>query len=111
MLEITAYALLFDIFLIIVASEAFRRRLVFLRYPQATQPEYPLMRPREPPNDYPFSSPRGWAATLMAVVVIWSGEHRDHDDRWLTRFAWSARLAMLALPLLFVVASRIPIEG
>lgn len=95
---LTLAALILDVILVVVAFEAFRQRLVTLTLPRATQPEFPLMRPRPQPNEYPFISGMGF-------LVIWTDEHREYGDRRLTRYAWVARAAMLALPIIFIVQS------
>lgn len=92
---------LVDVLAIAVSAEAFRHRLASFRLSQATQPEYPLMRPRSPPNEYPFSSSR--ASLTFGLLVIWSGEHREYEDRRLTRYAWISRLSMLGLPAIILL--------
>lgn len=99
-------AVVIDMFAIAVSTESFRHRLASFRLTQATQPEYPLMRPRSPPDEYPFSSSR--ASLMFGLLVIWTDEHREYGDRRLTRYAWIARLSMLALAafiLLFAVVT------
>lgn len=94
-------AAIIDVLAIAAFTEGFRHRLASFRRPQATQPEYPLMRPRSPPDEYPFSTSR--ASLMFGLLVIWTGEHREYGDRRLTRYAWIARLTMLALPAIILL--------
>jgi hypothetical protein len=95
-------AAIIDVLAVAASTEAFRHRLAGFRWSQATQPEYPLMRPRSPPNEYPFSSSR--SSLMFGLFVVWTGEHREYQDRRLTRYAWMARLTMLALPAIILLS-------
>lgn len=96
-----------DALLLAGAAEAYRRRLASLTLSSATQPEYPLMRPRPPPDEYPFSTSR--SSLMFGFVAIWTAEHRVHRDQWLTRFVWAARVLMLGLPAIFLIGLLLPL--
>lgn len=98
-------AVLIDVLAVAASTEAFRRRLADLRRSQATQPEYPLMRPRSPPDEYPFSSSR--SSLMFGLLVVWTGEHREYRDRRLTRYAWIARLTMLGLAAFIMLSATV----
>jgi hypothetical protein len=68
--------------------KGFRRRLAV------------LMGARVRPDEYP--SWNGRLSNLMGSLIVWTGEHREYGDLWLSRLAWTARFAMLGLPAIFV---------
>jgi hypothetical protein len=89
MAQVFQIALVLDGLLLALGLEGFRRRLAM------------LLGHRVQPNEYPstyvgFSPWMGW-------LVVWTTEHRSYHDRWLSRFAWTARLAMLGVPAIVLV--------
>lgn len=100
--HLATFALLTDVILFAGALEAYRRRLAFLLRPRATQPEFPLMRPRAEPDEFPFSETR--LSMIVGFLTIWTGAYREENDLWLARFVWSARAAVLAMPILLAAS-------
>lgn len=98
--------LLIDALLFVLAAEGYRHRLAALTRSSATQPEYPLMRRRSPPDEYPFSTSRG--SLMFGLVAIWAADHRVHRDRLLTHSVWAARAFMLGLPTIAIAGSLLP---
>lgn len=98
-----AALLLIDALLFLLAAEGYRHRLAALTRSSATLPEYPLMRPRSLPDEYPFSTSR--ASLMFGVVAIWTAEYRVHRDRLLTHAVWAARAFMLGLPTIAIAGA------
>jgi hypothetical protein len=81
MANLLSLALILDVMAIAVSMECFRHRLLTFLGPH-------------PRREYPVYSDRV-GTFFMGVLVIWTGEHREYHDRWLTGFAWAARISML----------------
>jgi hypothetical protein len=67
--------------------EGYRRRLSM------------LMGPAKGSRNYPYSY-TGFAP-LMGWASVWTAQHREYQDQWLKRFAWTSRAATLGLPAFF----------
>jgi hypothetical protein len=71
------------VILIIAGGVGFRLRLVKLM----------ALKLDNLPDEYPGGTYTG--APWMGMLIIWSGEHREYRDVWLTGFAWTARIGMI----------------
>lgn len=99
-MSVFTVASLTNLVLIAVAMEAVRYRLIALMRRTSTQPEYPQMRRRVPPNEYPFSYSQ--SDHFVGFLLLWTASHREFRDSKLTRYVWSARAAWLGLPALWL---------
>jgi hypothetical protein len=91
LLEITMLA---DGALFWVGLEGYRRRLALKTEPVQSLSGYPHSKNR-------YSRVMGW-------FHIWTGEHRKHNDHWMSRFVWLARATLFAFPLIGVVFLLVP---